>query len=274
MNNIQSLLQKPAPIIMGILNTTPDSFSDGGLFSSTEKATQHALQMQDEGVDIIDIGGESTRPGALEVSVDEELQRVIPVIEAIRQHSDITISIDTSKPEVMQAAIMAGATMVNDVNALQAANAMDVCASKQVFVCLMHMQGQPRTMQNNPQYKHVVNDIKHFLQSRVEACVAAGIAKENIILDPGFGFGKTLAQNYSLLKHLSEFLDLGFPLLVGLSRKSMLGEVIQQPAEQRVHASVAANVLAYTQGATIFRVHDVKAHVEALKITQAMMDAQ
>ena len=273
MNKILQLLQKSQPIVMGILNTTPDSFSDGGLFISVEKACEHALQMQREGADIIDIGGESTRPGAAAVSTEEELQRVVPVIEAIRQQTDIAISIDTSKAQVMQAAIMAGADMVNDVNALQADNAVSICAANQVPVCLMHMQGQPRSMQSNPQYNNVVADIKHFLQSRIEACLSAGIAKENIILDPGFGFGKTVTQNYSLLKHLVDFLALGFPLLAGISRKSMLGEVIQLPAEQRVYASVAANVLACTQGAKIFRVHDVKATVEALKIAQAMMDA-
>jgi len=273
MNKILQLLQKSQPIVMGILNTTPDSFSDGGLFISVEKACEHALQMQREGADIIDIGGESTRPGAAAVSTEEELQRVVPVIETIRQQTDIAISIDTSKAQVMQAAIMAGADMVNDVNALQADDALSICAANQVPVCLMHMQGQPRSMQSNPLYDNVVADIKHFLQSRIEACLSAGMARDNIILDPGFGFGKTVTQNYSLLKHLADFIDSGFPLLAGISRKSMLGEVIQQSAENRVYASVAANVLAYTQGAKIFRVHDVKATLEALKIAQAMMDS-
>jgi len=273
MNKILLLLQKTQPIVMGILNATPDSFSDGGLFTAADKACEHALLMQRQGADIIDVGGESTRPGAADVSLEDELTRVIPVIESIRQQSDIVISIDTSKPDVMQAALDAGADMVNDVNALQADGAVKICAVKQAVVCLMHMQGQPRTMQNNPCYDNVVTDIQAFLEGRIDVCLAAGIKKNNIVLDAGFGFGKTLGQNYSLLKHLNEFLSLGYPLLVGISRKSMLGEVIQQAAEQRLYASVAANVLAYTQGAKIFRVHDVQATVEALKIAQAMMNA-
>ena len=273
MNKIQQLIHQHGPVVMGILNTTPDSFSDGGLFVSPESACQQAMLMVDAGAQIIDVGGESTRPGATEVTIEDELQRVIPVIEAIRQSSDIAISIDTSKPQVMQAAIEAGADMVNDVNALQAEGALEICARYQLPVCLMHMQGQPRTMQKNPQYNDVVEDIKNFLQQRMNACIDAGIDAQNIILDPGFGFGKTVSQNYSLLKHLHEFLSLNQPLLIGVSRKNMLAEIIQQPPKQRVVATAAANVLALNKGAKIFRVHDVKENIEALKIAQAMLDA-
>ena len=273
MNKIQQLIHQHGPVVMGILNTTPDSFSDGGLFVSPESACQQAMLMVDAGAQIIDVGGESTRPGATEVTIEDELQRVIPVIEAIRRSSDIAISIDTSKPQVMQAAIEAGADMVNDVNALQAEGALEICARYQLPVCLMHMQGQPRTMQKNPQYNDVVEDIKNFLQQRMNACIDAGIDAQNIILDPGFGFGKTVSQNYSLLKHLHEFFSLNQPLLIGVSRKNMLAEIIRQPPKQRVVATAAANVLALNKGAKIFRVHDVKENIEALKIAQAMLDA-
>ncbi|TNF34493.1 MAG: dihydropteroate synthase [Gammaproteobacteria bacterium] len=258
---------------MGILNATPDSFSDGGEFLAPDVAVEHALQMVDQGADIIDVGGESTRPGAEPVTIDEELARVIPVITALRNRCQAAISIDTVKPEVMRAAINSGADMVNDVNALNATGAIETCAELKVPVCLMHMQGEPRTMQQDPHYVDVVEDIKDYLQDRVTACVRAGIARENIIIDPGFGFGKTLEHNWSLLKHLNEFRELGLPVLVGMSRKSMLGKVLDAEVDDRLYGSIAAAVLAYTRGARIFRVHDVRATVDALKVCQAMSAA-
>lgn len=255
---------------MGILNATPDSFSDGGKFNSTETAINHALEMLRNGADFIDVGGESTRPGADAVSVEEEISRVVPIIKALREQSNVCISIDTSKPDVMRAAVQAGATLVNDVNGLREPGALDVCAELGVPVCVMHMQGQPRTMQETPSYDDVVDDIKSFLLQRINECVAAGIKRENIIIDPGFGFGKNLQHNLQLLKRLQEFESLGAPVLVGLSRKSMLGAILDSPVEQRLHASVAAAVLAWTKGAKIFRVHDVKPTVDALKVCVAV----
>ena len=259
---------------MGILNTTPDSFSDGGHYDSLERAGDHARTMLAEGVDIIDVGGESTRPGAQPVSVEDEIRRVIPVIEGIRKDSDIAISIDTSKPEVMRAAVGAGADLVNDVNALRAENAVETCAQLKVPVCLMHMQGEPRTMQQDPRYQNVVEDVKLFLQTRADACMAAGIERKDIILDPGFGFGKTLDHNLSLLKHLDELNSLDLPLLIGISRKSMIGTILDAEVNQRLYGSVAAAVLAYTRGAKIFRVHDVKPTVDALKMCEAFSKAR
>ena len=273
-NKIIDLLSSQRPLVMGILNTTPDSFSDGGQFNVTSHALDHALQMISEGVDIIDIGGESTRPGAHPVSVEEELQRVLPVIDAIREQSDVAISIDTSKVEVMNAAIRAGADMVNDVNALRAQGAIEACAQLAVPVCLMHMQGEPRVMQKSPQYNNVVEDIKFFLQQRIDVCVQAGIKKQHILVDPGFGFGKTIEHNLSLLKHLHALQAMNFPVLVGLSRKSMLGAVLNAEVGDRLYGGLSAAVLAYTKGAHIFRVHDVKPTVDALKICQAVSNAQ
>lgn len=271
MNNIISLLSSDKPLIMGILNTTPDSFSDGGQYSSQEMALKHAMEMLQQGVDIIDVGGESTRPGAEDVSVDEEIQRVVPVIEAIRKQSDVCLSIDTSKTEVMRAAVMAGADLVNDVNGLRANGAVKVCAELNVPVCVMHMQGEPRTMQKDPKYINVVDDIKSFLQQRIQACVDAGINKDKIIIDPGFGFGKNLQQNLQLLKNLDEFQQLGVPILVGISRKSMLGAVLgDEPVDKRLYAGLASVVLAWTKGAKIFRVHDVKPTLDALKVCDAV----
>ena len=265
------LLQKHTPIIMGILNTTPDSFSDGGKFTAVEAAAAHAMLMVEEGADIIDVGGESTRPGAQEVSARDEISRVVPVIEAIRQQSNVCISIDTSKPEVMRAAVEAGASLVNDVNALRAEGAVQVCAELNMPVCLMHMQGEPRTMQKAPQYNNVVEDVEEFLFQRVHACVEAGISRDKIIIDPGFGFGKTLEHNLQLLSRLDELQKLGLPVLAGISRKSMLGAILGgAPVEERLFASVAAAVLAWTKGATIFRVHDVKPTVDALKVCAAV----
>jgi len=257
--------------IMGVLNVTPDSFSDGGLFVKKEAALSYVEKMILEGADIIDIGGESTRPGASDVSVDEECQRVIPLINAIREISDIPISIDTSKTQVMQQAIHAGASMINDVNALQADGAMALAAELNVPVCIMHMQGKPRTMQHTPSYKNVVSEVKEFLQQRIDACIAAGINKNNISIDPGFGFGKNLQHNLSLFKHLNEFTELDVPLLVGVSRKSMIGAVLNDaPADQRLYGSIALATLAAWMDAKILRVHDVKATVDALKLCTAV----
>jgi dihydropteroate synthase len=259
--------------VMGILNVTPDSFSDGGRFSHHASALQHALQMITEGADIIDIGGESTRPQAEPVTEQAELERVIPVIEAIRRESDILISIDTSKAAVMREAVTAGADIVNDVMALRGEGALAAAAELQVPVCLMHMQGEPRTMQAAPQYADVVNEVKAFLQQRIDACLKAGIAREQLWIDPGFGFGKTVAHNLELLRHLQSFKDLGLPILVGLSRKSMIGALLNNlPVTERLPASLALAVMAAQSGANIIRVHDVKATVEALTMWRAVND--
>jgi len=270
MSLLNELLKADKAIVMGILNTTPDSFSDGGQFNSTEKAINHAIEMIRDGVDIIDVGGESTRPGAAAVSVEEEIARVVPVIKTLRKQSDVCISVDTSKPEVMRAAVQAGADLVNDVNGLREPGALEVCAELDVPVCVMHMQGQPRTMQKSPYYDDVLEDVKSFLQQRIQDCLVAGIKQENIIVDPGFGFGKNLQHNLQLLQQLDEFEVLGVPVLVGMSRKSMLGLILGSPVEQRLYASVAAAVLAWTKGAKIFRVHDVKPTVDALKVCVAV----
>jgi len=273
-NKFSDSLQNLTPIIMGILNVTPDSFSDGGLFVKNDIAINYVKQMIADGADIIDIGGESTRPGAKEVSSEEELQRVIPVIKAIRQFSDVAISIDTSKPEVMREAIKAGANMINDVNALQAENAIETAVELNVPVCLMHMQGKPRTMQSNPVYTDVVEEVIAFLKNRISVCHNAGISSENIIVDPGFGFGKTLEHNLTLFKHLEEFTKLDCAVLVGVSRKSMIGAILDNaPADERLYGSVALATLAAWKNANILRVHDVKATADALKLCQAVKEA-
>jgi dihydropteroate synthase len=264
------LLKSQDPVIMGILNVTPDSFSDGGEFNQLESAVNHALQMQAQGAAIIDIGGESTRPGAQPVDAEQEMCRVIPVIEGLRKKSDIPISIDTSKPEVMRCAIEAGANMVNDVNALRAEGAIECCAELNVPVCLMHMLGEPRTMQQNPEYIDVVKEVAAFLLERAQKCIEAGISEDSIILDPGFGFGKALEHNLQLLSRLDEICELDFPVLVGLSRKSMLGAVLGQPVNERLIGSVAAAVIAYEKGARLFRVHDVAETTDALKLCAAV----
>jgi dihydropteroate synthase len=272
---MKSLFGKSYPLVMGILNVTPDSFSDGGRFVQEGLAVKHVNKMIEEGADIIDIGGESTRPGASAVSIDEECQRVIPCIEAIRKNSDIPISIDTSKPEVMKEAVNAGASMINDVNALKNEGAIELVGQLDIPVCIMHMQGEPRTMQHKPEYEDVVKDIKEFLNYRLDQCVEAGIKRENIIIDPGFGFGKTLEHNLSLFKHLEEFESLGAPLLVGVSRKSMIGAVLDDaPVDERLYGSVALATLATWMNAQILRVHDVKATADALKLCQAVKEAQ
>ncbi|ENM5785736.1 dihydropteroate synthase [Vibrio metoecus] len=258
-----------SPVVMGILNATPDSFSDGGSYIQLDKALMRAQQMIDAGVAIIDIGGESTRPGAPDVSLEEELQRVIPLITAIRQqNAQVWISIDTSKAEVMRQAIVAGADLINDVRALQEPGALDVAAQAQVPVCIMHMQGQPRTMQMAPQYDNVVEDVCAFLVERIAACEAAGIKRENIILDPGFGFGKSIQHNYHLLAHLEQFHRFGLPVLAGMSRKSMIFKTLNKQPAECVAGSVACATLAASKGAQIIRVHDVEQTLDALKIVQ------
>lgn len=255
---------------MGVVNITPDSFSDGGLYLSTQKAISHARDLIAEGADILDIGGESTRPGSQSVSIDEELNRVIPVLEALAD-ANIPISIDTSKPEVMRQAIAAGAFMINDINALRSSEALEVIAQHDhVQVCLMHMQGTPQNMQANPQYQDIVSEVKDFLQQRLQAAKAAGISPDRLVIDPGFGFGKTLQHNYTLLNQLSELTTLNVPVLVGLSRKSMLGAITGNSVDHRIHESIAAALLAVIKGAKIVRVHDVKASKDALSIYTAM----
>lgn len=258
------------PCVMGIVNVTPDSFSDGGQYASTSQAVEHALQLVEEGASILDIGGESTRPGATPVGLDEELARVIPVIETLVKLVNIPLSIDTYKPQVMQAAIDAGISIVNDVNALQAPNALETVAKSYVGVCLMHMQGSPQTMQIDPQYSDVVTEVSDFLFSRLNVTINAGIAHNRIMLDPGFGFGKRTAHNIALLKDLMRIKKIGQPLLVGLSRKSVLGQVLGDNKTDRMAASIAASVVAAMNGANIFRVHDVKATVDALKVVAAI----
>jgi len=266
----EQLIAGTMPVIMGILNVTPDSFSDGGEFDRVDAAVCHALEMQAQGASIIDIGGESTRPGAQAVGVAQEIDRVVPVIEAIRRQSEIPISIDTSKPEVMKAAVSAGANLINDVNALRAEGAVECCAELAVPVCLMHMQGEPRTMQQNPEYEDVVVDVRDFLLERAQLCMDAGIAASHILLDPGFGFGKTLEHNLQLLARLDRLCTLDFPILVGVSRKSMFGAILDKPVEQRLIASVAGAVVAYGKGARWFRVHDVAETSDALKVCEAL----
>jgi dihydropteroate synthase len=257
------------PLVMGVVNVTPDSFSDGGQFFDRRSAIMHARRLVEEGADILDIGGESTRPGAQPASLSEELDRVLPVIEAVAGEG-VPISIDTQKPEVMRMAIRAGASMVNDVNALQAAGALKVIAVSTVAVCLMHKQGTPETMQQAPVYDDVVAEVKEFLRERADAVLATGVSAQRIVVDPGFGFGKTVAHNLRLLRDLGAFLDLGFVVLAGLSRKSTLGTITGRAVDQRVAASVAAALLAAQKGAKIIRVHDVKETVDALKILQAV----
>ena len=275
-------LDLSGPRVMGILNVTPDSFSDGGALNlpdisqfriSLDRAIAAAGQMVDAGASVIDVGGESTRPGAPPVSVQEELDRVIPVVEAIRQRFDVLISVDTSAPAVITQASSAGAGMVNDIRALRRPGALEAVAATRMALCLMHMQGDPATMQNQPHYSDVVVDVTGFLQQRVADCVAAGIAANRICIDPGFGFGKTQLHNYQLLARLAQCMAPGFPLLVGLSRKSMIGSVLGKPVDQRVAGSVAAAVLAAVAGARIIRVHDVADTVDAMKVVSAMMEA-
>jgi dihydropteroate synthase len=257
------------PLIMGIVNVTPDSFSDGGLHATTEAAVAHGLRLIEEGADILDIGGESTRPGSLPVPLDEELKRLLPVLDGLK-HVNVPLSADTQKPEVMREALRAGASMINDVNALAAAGALQVVAKSNAAICLMHKQGEPLTMQVKPQYHDVVSEIKAFLGSRVEAALAAGIARERIVIDPGFGFGKTVEHNLALLRNLEQFRELGVPLLVGLSRKSALGKIAGREISERIYSSMAAALIAVMKGAKIVRVHDVGATRDALAVYNAV----
>lgn len=258
------------PVLMGVLNVTPDSFSDGGRFVRLEDAVERGLQMVEEGAAIIDIGGESTRPGAEPVTLDEELRRVVPVIARLRSRTQAVLSVDTSKPEVMHAAAAAGASMINDVRALRAPGALEAAVTSGCAVCLMHMLGEPRTMQQTPSYEDVVVEVRLFFEDRVEACLAAGLPAERMVLDPGFGFGKTLQHNLELLRHLGELSVNGLPVMAGLSRKSMLGALTGRPAQERVHGSVALAVIAALNGASILRVHDVAATADALKVVAAV----
>ena len=261
------------PKVMGIVNVTPDSFSDGGEHATTDAAVAHALRLVEEGADILDIGGESTRPGAQDVSLDEELRRVIPVIERLAKATHLPISVDTSKPEVMRAAVAAGAGMINDVYALRRDGALDVAAALGVPVALMHMLGEPRAMQKAPDYDDVVADVHRFLAERIFAAEMSGIPKKNIVVDPGFGFGKTTAHNLALLARLERFNDLGVLVLAGLSRKRSIGEITgRDDPHRRVYGSVAAHLIAAQRGAKLLRVHDVAATVDALKIWNAVTD--
>ncbi|HEJ9628935.1 TPA: dihydropteroate synthase [Proteus mirabilis] len=267
-------LNLSTPQVMGILNVTPDSFSDGGTHNSLNDAVNHAAKLIAEGASIIDIGGESTRPGANDVSIDEELQRVVPVVEAIRQRFDVWISVDTSKAQVITESANAGASIINDIRSLQEPGALEAAAKTGLPVCIMHMQGDPKTMQQSPHYENVLMDVDRFLQENIQRCVDAGIEKNQIILDPGFGFGKNLAHNYQLLAHLSELHHFGLPILAGMSRKSMVGQLLNVPPQERVAGSVACAVIAAMQGAQIIRVHDVKETVDAMKVVQATLSAK
>jgi dihydropteroate synthase len=267
------LLDLSRPQVMGVLNVTPDSFSDGGDFFSPEKALQHALDMEAAGAAIIDVGGESTRPGAAEVPLQEELDRVIPVIEMLQPRLGVPMSIDTQKPEVMRAAVAAGAGLINDVNALRASGAVEAAAEGSVPVCLMHMQGDPRTMQSDPEYDNVVDEVRAFLVQRAEVCQQAGIPKANILLDPGFGFGKTVQQNLDLLAGLATLVGAGFPVLVGLSRKSMIGKLLGVDLAERLPASLALAVLAVERGARLIRAHDVAETWQALQMCIALQES-
>jgi len=258
------------PKIMGILNVTPDSFSDGGRYLCPKAAVRYARKMLEDGADILDIGGESTRPGAEKISVSEELRRVVPVVEALLQEVDVPISIDTSKPEVMQVVIDLGVAIINDVSALQAPGALEIVKMSDVGVCLMHMQRQPSTMQHQPEYQDVVRSVAQFLHKRVTACEAAGIARQRLLLDPGFGFGKTFEHNVALFQSLGQLSASDLPLLVGVSRKSLLGEIVEPSGDGRQTASVVAAVLAVMRGARIVRVHDVKQTKEGLQVAEAL----
>lgn len=262
-------LSLASPIVMGILNVTPDSFSDGGKFSSFELACKHADEMVAQGAKIIDIGGESTRPGAAEVSIEDELARVIPLVNYVAKHHDVWISVDTSKPEVMRQAVAAGAHLINDVRALMEPGALEAAAQLNVPICLMHMQGEPRSMQSAPEYQDVVAEVSTFLAERIQACLDAGIPREHLLIDPGFGFGKTLEHNYELLAKLDTFAQFKLPILIGLSRKSMIGNLLGRPTLERLAGSLAGAMIAAQNGAHIIRVHDVPETMDMLKVLQA-----
>ena len=267
--NAAALIGKK-PLVMGVLNVTPDSFSDGGQHASMTSAFDHAQQMINEGAAIIDVGGESTRPGASPVSTQQELDRVIPVIEKIAANLDCVISLDSSCPQVMQAAAQAGASLLNDVRAFQREGALQVAAKTGLPVCLMHMRGEPKTMQQQPHYDSVVDEVQAFLLARVEACLTAGIERNKIIIDPGFGFGKTLDHNLQLLEALAQLKVLGLPLLVGMSRKSMIGAILNNETGERLYGGLALAAIAVTQGANIIRTHDVGPTSDAVAVAYAV----
>lgn len=254
---------------MGVVNVTPDSFSDGGRFLDPQQAIAHAWRLIEEGADLVEVGGESTRPGALPVDAADELRRVLPVLHALRD-APVPVAVDTVKPQVMQAAIAEGASIINDVNALRAPGALEAAAASEVGVCLMHMQGEPRTMQAEPHYEDVIGEVRDFLVERMDAAVGMGIARDRIAIDPGFGFGKTVEHNLELLRNLERVAELGAPVLVGLSRKSTLGAITGRPAPERLAASIAAALLAVQHGARIVRVHDVAATRDALAVLAAV----
>jgi dihydropteroate synthase len=266
------MLDLTSPAVMGVLNVTPDSFSDGDEFATVDRALRQARQMLDDGAAILDVGGESTRPGAAAVSEQEELERVIPVIEAITNERPVLVSIDTSKPAVMRAAAAAGAAMINDVCALQADGALATAVELQIPVCLMHMQGDPRSMQAEPEYVNVVADVTQFLEQRVAQCVQAGLSRDLLMVDPGFGFGKTPRQNIELLAKLRQLQKLGCPVLIGVSRKSTLGVITGRDVEDRLAASIAAAVAAVLQGAQIIRAHDVAETLDAIRVACCIID--
>jgi dihydropteroate synthase len=267
-------LDLTAPVVMGIVNVTPDSFSDGGRYRSPEAAVEHGVRLAADGAAILDVGGESTRPGARPVSVAEEMDRVLFVIEGLAAATGVPVSVDTSKPEVMRAAAKAGASMINDVNALRAEGALLAAAETGLPVCLMHMQGEPRTMQDAPAYDDVVEDVFRFLADRIAACRTAGMDESRIVVDPGFGFGKTLEHNLQLMKRLERITDLGRPLLIGVSRKSMIGAVLDRPVDERLSGGLALGVLAIERGARILRVHDVRETMDVIRMTTAVLAAE
>lgn len=269
-----SVLDLSHPHVMGILNVTPDSFSDGGAHNTLIEAVKHANLMINAGATIIDVGGESTRPGAREVSVDEELARVVPVVEALAQRFEVWISVDTSKPEVIREIARVGAHLINDIRSLTEPGALEAAAETGLPVCLMHMQGDPKTMQDAPKYDDIITDVMRFFIDNIARCEQAGIAKEKLLLDPGFGFGKNLSHNYELLARLSEFHQFELPLLVGMSRKSMIGQLLNVGPSERLSGSLACAVIAAMQGAHIIRVHDVKETVEAMRMVEATLSAK
>ncbi|MEG1214349.1 MAG: dihydropteroate synthase [Leclercia sp.] len=269
-----SYLDLSHPHVMGILNVTPDSFSDGGTHNTLIEAVRHANLMINAGATIIDVGGESTRPGAADVSVDEELSRVIPVVEALAQRFEVWISVDTSKPEVIRESARVGAHIINDIRSLTEPGALEAAAETGLPVCLMHMQGQPKTMQEAPKYDDVFADVSRYFVDYIARCERAGISKEKLLLDPGFGFGKNLSHNFELLARLSEFHRFGLPLLVGMSRKSMVGQLLNVGPTERLSGSLACAVIAAMQGAHIIRVHDVKETVEAMRVVEATLAAK
>lgn len=269
-----SVLDLSHPHVMGILNVTPDSFSDGGKHNELIQALTHANEMINAGATIIDVGGESTRPGAADVSVEQELERVIPVVEAIAQRFEVWISVDTSKPEVIRESARVGAHIINDIRSLQEPGALAAAAETGLPVCLMHMQGEPKTMQQSPQYHNVLRDVDQFFVEHIARCEAGGIKKSQLLLDPGFGFGKNLSHNYQLLAHLADYHRFGLPLLVGMSRKSMIGQLLNVGPSQRLTGSLACAVIAAMQGAHILRVHDVKETVEAMRVVEATQSAR